>query len=211
MGEKKQTRRSKKQIEVDHSEDEIPETSEVQAIKVDTEAKPKQNDEFLDRCYQLMDTMTQNYRDQREELKKLTKQYKQELRNAKKNNKPRKNTTRTGFTKPETVPDDLATFVGLDKGSVMPRTELTKEVYNVFRNRGLYYEQDKRVLRTDEEVRRIFNLTADVDNSTDPRDANGLNFYNIQKYIARNYRDFENKKQVPAKKKKARTVAPKSA
>ena len=202
MIEKKRMRRSKKQIELEHSDDDIPDTSEVHQIKIDNEIKQKIDDDFLQRGYALMETMTQNYKDQREELRRLMKQYKHELRNAKKNTKQKKTTAQTGFTKPTIVPDDLAELVDLEKGSVMPRTELTKEIYRVFKDRGLHYENDKRVLRTDAQIRQVFNLDEAVNNSTEYNDPNGLNFFTLQKHIAKVYNDFETKQNAPAPKKK---------
>jgi chromatin remodeling complex protein RSC6 len=204
---KKTIRRTKKEIEMEHSDDDIPDTSEMPQIKVDMDTKQKIDDDFLQRGDALMEMMANHYKEQRDELRSLLKQYKHELRSAKKSTKQKKVPSQTGFTRPTTVPDDLATFVGVEKGTIMPRTKLTKEVYKVFNERGLHYEKDKRVLRTDDQVRNLFGLSKDVDNSVAYNDPNGLNFFTIQKYIAKVYNDYEEKQNIiPQKKKKGKNL-----
>lgn len=151
------------------------------------------NSQFLKSCDLLLDKITKNYKEQRDDLRQLMKQHRQEMKNVKKGSKKKKSTKKTGFTKPELVPEGLAKLVGLEVGTEMPRTELTKEVYAIFKDRNLFYENDKRVLRADKEIKRVFDLPDNVNDSTDPKDENGLNFYNIQTYIAKCYKN-ENKK-----------------
>lgn len=149
--------------------------------------KNRTNDEFVENCEVLIDRITKNYKDQRDEIRKLIRQHKTDMRNAKKTTKKKRGNKKTGFTKPEVVPENLAKFVGLPKGTVMPRTELTKEVYKKIKERKLYYEEDNRVLRADKEIQKLFNLPENVNNSIDAKDKNGFNFFNLQTYIARCY------------------------
>jgi chromatin remodeling complex protein RSC6 len=139
--------------------------------------KPQENDEFLNSCNKMLEELGEKYKQEKENIRKLMKLHKSTLKQAKK----------TGFTKPEKVPDALAKFVGLTKGTVMPRTDLTKKVYGIIKDRGLYYDKDGRVLRADKEIMELFNLTDQVNKSTNCKDENGLNFYNLQKYIAKCY------------------------
>ena len=48
-------------------------------------------------------------------------------------------------------------------------------------------------LTTDDEIRKIFNLSKDVNKSKDATDKNGFNFFNIQKHIAKCYHNEKNK------------------
>jgi chromatin remodeling complex protein RSC6 len=142
----------------------------------------------------LLKKMNQDHKDQVNELKKLMKQHKVDIKNShnKKANSGKKK--QTGFTKPEVVPDNIAKLLDLDKGSSMPRTEVTKEIYKVIQSKGLHYADDKRVFRADKELKKVFNLPDSVNKSTDPKDKSGFNFYNLQSYIAKCYNDQNNKK-----------------
>ena len=155
----------------------------------DKDSTDTNESEFDKKCNAVLEQLANSYKQSRELVRNLMKVHKQEMKLLKKGYKKKKEPIETGFTKPETVPLVLAKLVGLPKDSVMPRTELTKKVYKVFKDRNLFYEKDKRVLRVDKELKKIFNLTDDVNKSIDPKDKNGINFYNFQKYIAKCYND----------------------
>lgn len=157
--------------------------------------------DFLLQCDHLLEQLTLDFRSHRNELRKLKKQYRVNIRNAKKGAK-RKKTGNTGFTKPERVPDSIAELISIDKGSEMPRTQVAKEIYRVLNERGLRYEQNKRVLRADKQIKKIFNLPESVNQSTDEKDPHGFNFYNIQTYIAQCYNN-QNQPKLSTKPTKA--------
>jgi len=154
-----------------------------------------QSIEFEQQCEFVLKKLTDNYREQREEIRNLIKLHNKDMKTIsktkhKKNNHPKKD--KSGFTKPSVIPDKLATFVGIKKGSVMSRTELTGLICNEFKKRNLYYEHDKRVIIPDEDVKKLFNLSDNAVKSTNPKDKDGLNFYNLQKYIAECYNEYNN-------------------
>ena len=161
----------------------------------DNDCKTDQNEsEFLQECENMLKKMNQEYRERRDELKHIIKLHKIEIKNAEKNKKVKRTKKKqTGFTKSEVVPDGIAKLIGLNKGSVMPRTEVTKEIYKVIQERNLYYTKDKRVLRADNEIMKLFGLSKNVNKCTDPKDKKGFNFYNIQSYIAKCYTEQNNK------------------
>jgi len=149
--------------------------------------------EFIKQCDVLLIKINKNYKEQKSEIKNLIKLHKKELKTARRYKKGKQNRDKTGFTKPTIVPDKLSSLIGLERGTIMSRTELTKLIYHELHKRDLYYKNDKRVLRADNEIRKIFNLPESVNQSVDPKDKNGFNFYNLQKYIARCYLDTDNK------------------
>ncbi|CAH6421794.1 Hypothetical protein KVN_LOCUS481 [uncultured virus] len=188
----------KKNIEKLETSEESIEIKSEQNIQPDVNNIDKSNvieDKFLKYSSEIIAKINSNYKEEKENIKKLVKMYKNEMKTyAKKNKKRKTNTKKTGFTKPELVPDNLAKLVGEKQGITMSRTELTKKIYDVFRDRGLFYEKDKRVLRADTEILKIFNLPNSVNESNNAKDKNGLNFYTIQKYIANCYKNLEHKK-----------------
>ena len=138
-------------------------------------------------------------RETRNNLKKLETIYNHDVVKATKNNNKKKKARDlkpTGFGKLRTVPDKLAELVGIEKGTIMSRPEFTKKFYKLLDDRKLYYEGDRRVLRVDNEISRVLNISMDVNKSTNYKDENGFNFYNVQKFIAKCYNEDNIEKNV---------------
>ncbi len=169
----------------------LTESSESQ----DNDYKADRNEsEFLRECEDMLKKMNQEYKERKNELKHIIKLHKMEIKNAEKNKKVKcAKKKQAGITKSESVPDGIAKLIGLNKGSSMPRTEVTKEIYKVIQDRNLYYTKDKRVLRADNEIMKLFGLSKNVNKCTDPKDTKGFNFYNIQTCIAKCYTEKNNK------------------
>lgn len=144
--------------------------------------------EFVERCELLLRKIRNDYIEQRNEIKCLIKLHKKELKKARKEKKPRNVKAKTGFAKPTTIPNKLADFVHIARGTEISRIKLTKLISDEFKKRNLRYEKDKRVIIPDEEVKKLFNLSDETVNSRNPKDINGLNFYTLQKHIAGCYK-----------------------
>jgi hypothetical protein len=103
--------------------------------------------------------------------------------------KSRKIHKSTGFTKLKPVYGKFAKFIGVKNGTELSGPETTKKVWEQFKLRGLTFQgdgnhhKDERILRVDDEVSKLLNVPMTVNNSTNHRDANGLNFSNLQRYI----------------------------
>lgn len=140
-------------------------------------------------------SLSENVKELREtknNLKKLETLYNHDVVRATKNNTKKKKARDlkpTGFGKLRAVPDKLADLVGIEKGTIMSRPEFTKKFYKLLDDRKLYYEGDRRVLRVDNEISRVLNISMDVNKSTNYKDDNGFNFYNVQKFIAKCYNE----------------------
>jgi len=140
-------------------------------------------------------------------LLKLQKMYDSEK---KKNIKGKKNETRkeTGVMKETRIPDKLAEYLGVDKGSVMKRNLVSSKIYNKIKENGLCYENDKRVLRVDDKLQKLFNLSdpKKMNESTNAKDKDGFNFYTLSHYVAEVYKEealhIEKKKKKKEKKVK---------
>ena len=149
--------------------------------------------EFMKLCDELINKINKNAKEQKNDIRILKKKYKKDIKFAlKMKGRKNKGKKKTGFTTDEVVPQKLAKLIGVTYGTKMPRTVLTSKVYNVIKERNLYYDEDKRVLRADDEIRQIFDLPIDVNNSKNAKDQYGFNFFNIQKYIAKCYQNDKN-------------------
>lgn len=150
---------------------------------------------FMTTLETIKKSLSENVKELREtknNLKKLEALYNHDVVKATKNNNKKKKARDlkpTGFGKLRAVPDKLADLVGIDKGTIMSRPEFTKKFYKLLDDRKLYYEGDRRVLRVDNEISRVLNISMDVNKSTNYKDDNGFNFYNVQKFIAKCYNE----------------------
>lgn len=96
----------------------------------------------------------------------------------------------TGFGKPKPVPEKLRVLLGLEAGAELPRPSVTDKLYEYMNTHNLR-AQDKRIMRVNPELAQVFGFDKKqveaINNATAHNDPNGLNFYNIQKHIARLY------------------------
>ena len=65
---------------------------------------------------------------------------------------------RSGFTKPTRVPKQIAEFLGLSEDAVLPRTEVTKHIYEYIKSNELQIKEDKKKSYTDAKLSELFNL-----------------------------------------------------
>jgi chromatin remodeling complex protein RSC6 len=65
---------------------------------------------------------------------------------------------RSGFTKPTKVPKKIAEFLGLADDAVLPRTEVTKHIYEYIKTNKLQMEEDKKKSYTDKKLSELFDL-----------------------------------------------------
>jgi hypothetical protein len=127
-----------------------------------------------------------------------------DLKYASKHKILKKRTTKksTGFAGTSKVPTKIAKFLKLGENETMSRTQVTSQIYSILKKRGLYDENDKRILHVDDEVMELFGLDKSVNNVTDARDPNGLTFYNFQTHIKQIYNDEETNDKIIINKDK---------
>jgi len=97
----------------------------------------------------------------------------------------------TGFGKPCFVPSSLRSLLQLKDDECVTRPSVTKKLYEYIETNSLYSETDKRLLRVNDQLSKALQLTTQevktINSSSSVSDKQGLNFYNIQKYVARLY------------------------
>ena len=166
-------------------EEEDYESEDREEIPIDNKKKKKTIEERLD---DLEFNLTQDYRKRRSEIREIKKEW---LKITKKLEKKKNQVdSKAGINKPEPIPDCLATFIGVPKGTVMARTKLGGKIYQECKERGLVYPEDNRIIRVDDELAKIFKTTKKVNKSTNIKDREldqAINFYNLSSYIKRCY------------------------
>ena len=159
----------------------------LEAITSEQDANENVEDCFMVKYNSLLDTINENFKNQRELMKQLLISYKKETKNNKKNKKNIVKRNNTGFTKSSVIPEQLSRILNLPKETQMSRTQVTKLFFQLLKSKGLHYKKDKRVFRADEQIRDLFGLPESVNKSINCKDKEGFNIFNLQTYIKRCY------------------------
>ena len=110
------------------------------------------------------------------ELRNLERKTVKQLKVVQKlNNKKRKKGTRapSGFVKPSLISDELATFLGRDKGSEMARTDVTREINKYIRANSLQDKDNGRKINADAPLKALLKIDDEV----------ALTYFNLQRYM----------------------------
>ncbi len=104
----------------------------------------------------------------------------------------------SGFSESTIVPEDLKLLLNIQENT-LPRTKLTKKVYDYIEANNLKCPINKRILRVNDKLASALKLTKEqvekINNSNNQKDKEGLNFYNIQTWISKLYPNNKNIKQ----------------
>jgi chromatin remodeling complex protein RSC6 len=142
---------------------------------VDAEAPlAEQSVEFLAKLQQLsvmISTLKSEYR-------ALEKKWSREVKSAQKVSSKRKrkagNRAPSGFVKPTKISDELATFLGKDKGSEMARTEVTRDINKYIRTHSLQDKENGRKINPDTKLAALLKL----------KKTDELTYFNLQRYMS---------------------------
>ena len=77
--------------------------------------------------------------------------------------------------KPSPISDELATFLGKEKGVEMARTDVTREINKYIRAHDLQDKENGRKINPDEPLRNLLKLTPESDIV--------LTYFNLQRYM----------------------------
>ena len=147
------------------------------AATTDAEAEAplaEQSVEFLAKLQQLgvmISTLKTEYR-------ALEKKWSREVKSAQKVSSKRKrkagNRAPSGFVKPTKISDELATFLGKDKGTEMARTEVTRDINKYIRTHSLQDKENGRKINPDAKLASLLKL----------KKTDELTYFNLQRYMS---------------------------
>ena len=144
------------------------ENTEVETSLVD------QSVEFLAKLQQLgvmISTLKAEYR-------LMEKKWTRDIKNAQKQSCKRKrkagNRAPSGFVKPTKISDELASFLGKEKGTEMARTDVTREINTYIRAHKLQDKENGRRIIPDTKLATLLKL----------KKTDELTYFNLQKYMS---------------------------
>jgi hypothetical protein len=115
------------------------------------------------------------------EYKQLEKSVARELKNAQKNASKKKrssgNRAPSGFVKPTRISDELALFLGKEKGTELARTAVSKEINAYIRANSLQDKVNGRKIHADTKLAKLLKLGKDDE----------LTYFNLQKYMKNHF------------------------
>ncbi len=151
------------------------ETPVVENVVVSTDTETSITDNFAEFITKFQ-TMLSQFSSLKTELKTLERKTVKQLKVVQKlNNKKRKKGTRapSGFVKPSLISDELATFLGRDKGSEMARTDVTREINKYIRANNLQDKENGRKINPDKQLMELLKIDDTV----------ALTYFNLQRYM----------------------------
>ena len=161
-------------------EKEVAKPVEAPAPVQQTEAAtivPQISGEFLEFMTKLQ-TVNAMISSLKADFRQLEKKAIRELKAAEKASQKRKrkqgNRSPSGFVKPTKISDELASFLGKDKGSEMARTEVTREINAYIREHKLQDKDNGRVIKADKKLSSLLKL----------KTSDELTYFNLQKYMS---------------------------
>lgn len=112
------------------------------------------------------------------EYRTLEKKWSRELRTAQKQSSKRKrkagNRAPSGFVKPTKISDELASFLGKEKGTEMARTDVTREINTYIRAHNLQDKGNGRKINPDSKLASLLKL----------KKTDELTYFNLQRYMS---------------------------
>ena len=112
------------------------------------------------------------------EYRTLEKKWSREVKTAQKQSTKRKrkagNRAPSGFVKPTKISDELASFLGKEKGTEMARTDVTREINTYIRAHKLQDKDNGRKINPDTKLAALLKL----------KKTDELTYFNLQKFMS---------------------------
>jgi len=108
--------------------------------------------------------------------KNVKKQIKLLEKEAKKN-KNKGNRKASGFAVPTNISNDLCSFMGVNQGTKMARTEVTKYIIQYIKDKNLPDKKNKKVIKPDKKLKTLLNVKSN----------DQVTYFNLQKFMNKHF------------------------
>ena len=129
----------------------------------------------LKECFEINNELKALQIKQLNKIKQLEKLMKKNLKQSNKiknkKNKPKREPS--GFAKPTKISEELCQFLKKPSGTEMARTEVTKYLTTYIKDNKLQFEQDKRVILPDSQLKKLLNV----------KKGDKVTYFNLQKFM----------------------------
>jgi chromatin remodeling complex protein RSC6 len=112
------------------------------------------------------------------QIKNLEGRVKKDQEKQKKTKQQRKKPN-SGFAKPTKISDQLCEFMGIDSGTELARTEVTKYIHEYIKKNSLQVESNKTLIIPDSNLKNLLALEDDLTNE--------IHFFSLQKYMNKHF------------------------
>lgn len=82
-----------------------------------------------------------------------------------------------GFAKPSKITDELCDFLGVPRGTMLSRTDVTRKVNAYIKDNKLNKPENKRIINPDAKLRKILGIKPDEE----------LSYFSLQRYLSRSF------------------------
>lgn len=163
-----------------------PVKEQVNDVPVEEKSVAPKTDDRIDNIVGSLDNLILNLTNLSKSLKDAVAEAKvvkkDVVREGKKRDKTKKRKTLTdrppsGFAKPTKLTDELCEFMGIEKGSLRARTEVTKFFCEYFKTNSLQDPNYKRNIIPNEPLKKILRL----------KSGDEVSYFNLQKYLKIHY------------------------
>jgi len=113
------------------------------------------------------------------QVRSIRSKHDKEIKQAIRQGKQRRNANRTpcGFIKPALISNELATFLDKPQGSMMPRTQVTREINAYIRENKLQDPSFGRRILPDDNLKKLLRLKKNDE----------LTYFNLQRYMKHHF------------------------
>ena len=112
------------------------------------------------------------------QIKNLEGRVKKDQEKQKKTKQQRKKPN-SGFAKPTKISDQLCEFMGIDSGTELARTEVTKYIHEYIKKNSLQVESNKTLIIPDSNLKNLLALEDELTNE--------IHFFSLQKYMNKHF------------------------
>ena len=112
------------------------------------------------------------------QIKNLEGRVKKEQDKQKKTKQQRKKPN-SGFAKPTKISDQLCKFMGIETGTELARTEVTKYLHEYIKKNSLQVESNKTLIVPDSNLKNLLELEDDISKE--------IHFFSLQKYMNKHF------------------------